>query len=357
MDADAIHMPLSFSGPGDSQPEGPPNDDIHRSAASTSRLSVCSAPERLYSVNSCSSFAKFALSIASFWSLDPNLLVPSRIRTRVSIPVLETPSLAPAALHVTPNGLNAPPSNLSIGYELESTLKDETRLTLTEDSVVAPELQTPLAFKKISTSSLLAYTRMHRASIMYDVMWAPSPRSVVERSTRSAVPPNILIQPATDPPIPAGGYLALQSYKLPWTIVVTASSYHSFSSRPSLASADSASPGARRLFVVGPPLLARSCHPTTRDGSPITILDVLYAVHTTLMVRITPEEWEALGKQGKAQRNVAAAYERRCTRMGGGWEGGMRRIDWLGQKTIMAGVDVEHIVAHGGEGKLIFAKP
>lgn len=98
-------------------------------------------------------------------------------------------------------------------------------------------------------------------------------------------------------------------------------------------------------------------HPSKSGGNTVTILDVLHAIHTTLMIRVTQEEWDALGKQSRAQRKVAAAYERRCTRMGGGWENGVRRIDWLGQKTIMAGVDVENVAAHGGEGKLVFAKP
>lgn len=81
-------------------------------------------------------------------------------------------------------------------------------------------------------------------------------------------------------------------------------------------------------------------------------MDVLYAVHTTLMVPVTQEEWEALGQGSRAQLKVARAYERRCTRMYGGWEGGVRRIDWLGRKTIMAGVEVDN----AAEGKLVFAK-
>lgn len=351
MDATITHMPLSFSGPRDSpESEGPPNVDVRRSVAST-RLSVSSAPERLYSVNNRSSFIESALSIATFGSLDPNLLVPSGIRTTVSTQVLEAPSSAPAAPQNTSNDLNAAPSSLSIGYELRSPLEDETR------HVVAPELQAPMAFEKISASSLLASTRLRRPPIVYDVTFAPSWRSVVDRSTRSAVPPSILNQPATDPPIPAGGWLTLHTDKLPWTIVATASNRHLFSSRPSLASADSASRNGRRLATVGPLILSRLHRPSKTGGNTITILDVLYAINTTLMVRVTQEEWNALGKQSRAQRKVAAAYERRCTRMGSGWEGGVRRIDWLGQKTILAGIDVESSVGYGSKGKLVFAKP
>jgi len=87
----------------------------------------------------------------------------------------------------------------------------------------------------------------------------------------------------------------------------------------------------------------------------ITNLDVLYAVHTTLLSRVTPEEWEALGNGSKAQRKVAKAYEKRCNAMGG-WEGGVRRVDWLGVKTHLSGIEVDK---SGGNsvGKLIFSKP
>ena len=80
---------------------------------------------------------------------------------------------------------------------------------------------------------------------------------------------------------------------------------------------------------------------------------MLYAVHNTLMLPITPEEWEALGHGSKARQKVTRAYERRCTRMGGGWEGGVRRIDWLGEKTRFVGVEVDRST---GVGKLVFAK-
>ena len=89
----------------------------------------------------------------------------------------------------------------------------------------------------------------------------------------------------------------------------------------------------------------------------LTNLDVLYAVHTTLMVPVTPEEWDALGHGSKAQQKATRAYERRCSRMGGGWEGGVRRIDWLGEKTWLIGVEVDKAAGYGGAGKLVFGKP
>ncbi|KAI1788002.1 hypothetical protein LXA43DRAFT_674566 [Ganoderma leucocontextum] len=192
---------------------------------------------------------------------------------------------------------------------------------------------------------LLAHTRLHRAPITYDVSFTPSARTVIDRATHSAIPSHTLSQPATDPPTPAGARLVLRTHKFPWPVIVTAS--HSSSSTSS-----------RPRFTVGPPSShGHSSRPGTADGgASISNLDVLYAVHNTLMVPITPEEWEALGHGSKAQQKVTRAYERRCTRMGGGWEGGVRRIDWLGEKTWLIGVEVDKAAGHGGAGKLVFGR-
>ncbi|KAI0628654.1 hypothetical protein C8Q77DRAFT_1220813 [Trametes polyzona] len=210
---------------------------------------------------------------------------------------------------------------------------------------------------------LLAYTRLHRAPILYDVSFTPSARTVLDRATRSAIPPSTLSEPATDAPIPAGGRLVLHSHKFPWPVIATASHHSTPASATSASGTGSAS--RRPRFTVGPPSSSsRSRHPSTSGSdagsigaSAITNLDVLYAVHTTLMVPITPEEWEALGHGSKAQQKVTRAYERRCTRMGGGWEGGVRRIDWLGEKTWLVGVEVDKAAGQGGAGKLVFGKP
>ena len=44
--------------------------------------------------------------------------------------------------------------------------------------------------------------------------------------------------------------------------------------------------------------------------------------------------------------------------MGGGWEGGVRRVDWLGSKTHLIGVEIDKST-EGGEnvGKLVFGRP
>ena len=73
------------------------------------------------------------------------------------------------------------------------------------------------------------------------------------------------------------------------------------------------------------------------------------------MTCVTPEEWHSLGEGSRAQRRVAEAYKERCTRMGGGWEGGVRRIDWLGSKTHLVGVEIEKSNEAGENiGKLVF---
>lgn len=177
---------------------------------------------------------------------------------------------------------------------------------------------------------LLAHSRLHRAPISYDVMFTPSARSVTDRATHSPIPSVTLSQPATDPPISSSSRLMLRSHKFPWPVVVGPS-------------------GPR--FTIGP---SKHSHGST---SVITNLDVLYAVHTTLLTPVTPEEWESLGHGSKAQRKVTKAYEKRCTRMGGGWEGGVRRIDWLGSKTMLVGVEVDKSSEHGGVGKLVFSRP
>jgi hypothetical protein len=41
--------------------------------------------------------------------------------------------------------------------------------------------------------------------------------------------------------------------------------------------------------------------------------------------------------------------------MGGGWEGGVRRIDYLGEKLRFVGVEVDKST-EGGAGRLVFGK-
>ncbi|KAH9917113.1 uncharacterized protein BXZ73DRAFT_105591 [Epithele typhae] len=196
---------------------------------------------------------------------------------------------------------------------------------------------------------LLAHTKLHRAPILYDVSFTPGARTVLDHATRSAIPSHTLQQPATDPPLPAGARLVLHSHKFPWAVIVTsaASRNHSHSPEPRSRS--------RPRFTIGHPRDASR----DREGAANSIsnLDVLCAVHATLLEPVTPEEWEALGAGSKAQQKVTAAYQRRCTRQGGGWANGVLRIDWLGEKTSLIGVEVDKAAGHGGAGKLVFGRP
>ncbi|KAN0093434.1 hypothetical protein V8E55_004218 [Tylopilus felleus] len=180
---------------------------------------------------------------------------------------------------------------------------------------------------------LFASTRLHSAPISYDVTYTPSSRTVLDRTTHTAVPAHTLSQPATDPPTPAASRLVLRSDKFPWPVIVGPST---------------SSPSGTGFYVGSSSKSSRS--------SSITNLDLLYSLHTTLLTRVTPQEWEALGHGSRAQRKVTRAYEKRCTKMGGGWEGGVRRLDWLHGKTRLIGIEVEKHSHGHSTGKVVFGK-
>ena len=69
---------------------------------------------------------------------------------------------------------------------------------------------------------LLPHMRLHGcAPILYDVLYIPSTRTVVDRTTHTAVPAHTLAQPATELPAPR---VVLRSDKFPWPVVVGGSS-------------------------------------------------------------------------------------------------------------------------------------
>ncbi len=177
---------------------------------------------------------------------------------------------------------------------------------------------------------LLAASRFHDAPIAYDVTFPPSSLSVVDRHTRSAVPTHTLAQPATDPP--TFTELVMWCDKFPWHVVVLPSSKVG-------------------KFYLGNALTI----PT--EAQPISNMDLIYALHSTLAVRVTHEEWKALGDGSSAQHRVTRAYERRCSKTGGGWDEGVRRIDWLGHKVQLIGIEVDRNAPAGGIAKLIFGRP
>jgi hypothetical protein len=184
---------------------------------------------------------------------------------------------------------------------------------------------------------LLASTRLHSAPISYDVLYTPSTRTVVDRTTHMAVPAHTLAQPATEPPAPR---VVLRSDKFPWPVVVG-------------GGGSSKAAGAR--FYIGGGGEKENSNNSSRRAF-VTNLDLLYALHTTLLTRVTPQEWEALGHGSRAQKKVTQAYEKRCKRMGGGWDGGVRRVDWLHGRTRLVGVEVDRYGRDCGTGKLVFAR-
>jgi hypothetical protein len=160
------------------------------------------------------------------------------------------------------------------------------------------------------------------------VSQTPSPQTVLYCTTHSPVQTDTFAEPATDPPTAAPVQLVLRSPKFPWTIVVEASS---------------------------PPIeTKRSKSHSSAAGTVITNFDVLYAIHATLLARVTPGEWEALGNGSKAQLEVTQAYEKRCSVMGS-LVGGVRRVDWLCGETHLIGIEVDKSSGHG-IGKLVFAR-
>ncbi|KXN82355.1 hypothetical protein AN958_02652 [Leucoagaricus sp. SymC.cos] len=204
---------------------------------------------------------------------------------------------------------------------------------------------------------LLSYGRIQRAPISFDIIYPPSSRTVVDRHTHSPIPSCTLIQSATEPP--TYGRFVLKCEKLPWEIIATTGSG---------TSAGSASMGrsSGKRFYIGsltPPTpgLPRSSSSSSNGyPEPVTNLDVLHAIHITLSARVTQAEWDYLGSGSRAQRKATRAYEKRCTDMGGGWGAGVRRVDFLGGKTKLVGIEVATDKVAGNSitvGKLVFSRP
>ncbi|KAJ7480845.1 hypothetical protein FB451DRAFT_1130686 [Mycena latifolia] len=162
---------------------------------------------------------------------------------------------------------------------------------------------------------LFEYTHLDHAPISCDIAYPPSPRSVLDRRTRTPIPDETLDEPATEPA--RYTQLVLKCDLFPWEVVV----------RPGAASPSQqspcASPGKR--------------YPFTRR-QPITNRDVLWALYDALAARATADEWESIGSRSRAQRRISHAYEQRCVKLGGGWDAGVRRIDWLEGRTRLVGI-------------------
>ncbi|KAJ6566545.1 hypothetical protein B0H19DRAFT_1257757 [Mycena capillaripes] len=128
------------------------------------------------------------------------------------------------------------------------------------------------------------YSNGTRTSTMYlscDVLYLPSSRNILDRSMRTPIPYETLDEPATEPTVYS--QLILKCDLSPWGVPM---------------------PLARR-----PPSRRAS---RSRAGGP--------GVGTA-----------------RAEEPCAAAYEQRCIKLGGGWEAGVRRIDWLHGRTGLVG--------------------
>ncbi|KAJ7037668.1 hypothetical protein C8F04DRAFT_1035562 [Mycena alexandri] len=159
---------------------------------------------------------------------------------------------------------------------------------------------------------LFEYTHLDHAPISCDTIYPPSSRSILDRSTRASIPYETLDEPATEPAVYS--QLVLKCDLLPWEVIV----------RPN---ASGAAPAKSTRF------------PFTRRR-PVTNVDVLFALYDTLTECVTEDEWARLGHRSRAQRKISRAYEQRCIKLGGGWETGVRRIDWLDGRTRLVGIEM-----------------
>ena len=166
---------------------------------------------------------------------------------------------------------------------------------------------------------LLPHMRLHGcAPILYDVLYIPSTRTVVDRTTHTA---HTRAQPATEPPAPR---VVLRSDK-------SSSLGVAGGPRPSPPGRGSTlGVGRKRAVVIARSSRTSTCStPYTRPSS-----------HAS--PRRSGRRWAT----ARAQKKVTQAYEKRCKRMGGGWDGGVRRVigcmagrGWLGSRLIgMVGI-------------------
>ncbi|THU97565.1 hypothetical protein K435DRAFT_777991 [Dendrothele bispora CBS 962.96] len=193
---------------------------------------------------------------------------------------------------------------------------------------------------------LLASNAHTHAPISYDVIFPPSRETVVDRTTLSSVPSHLLKEPATEPS--TIDRLLLKSEWLPdeWGVLATPGGRSSMIDSPH---------STNKKFFIG------EFGPVGADSSStgITNFDVLYAVYVTLQQKITREEWDELGRSDhgpRGQRHAVKAYERRCRLLGGGWDEGVKRVDWLGERTKLSGVVADKNENPLGKANLVFSR-
>ncbi|KAG6829146.1 hypothetical protein H0H92_005551 [Tricholoma furcatifolium] len=169
-------------------------------------------------------------------------------------------------------------------------------------------------------------------SFQYDISSPPRlytitiSRTLQDQITKTALRPDeiadILAEPATVPPTTSS--LVLTCPKFPWEVLAS-------SARTPLTRAE------MRKEARGGLMTPNSSSSSILMVRHITNLDVLHAIHLTLAARVMPEEWETLSNAQK--KRIARSYEERCIRTDGGWDEGVRRVDYLCGKTALVGID------------------
>ncbi|KAF7326796.1 hypothetical protein MSAN_02499100 [Mycena sanguinolenta] len=203
----------------------------------------------------------------------------------------------------------------------------------------------PALKQTTSSNSTATRTSTHDHHVSFLIPLRPDSPEPTPTSTSPTLHPPILIhspgracshltlaEPATEPPIYDQLVLRVKSdlttNHFPWEIVVC----------PNAAGASIPTDSGG-----GSPRITRR-----KQSIPVTNLDVLFALYDALSERVTEEEWARLGHRSRVQRQIGHAYERRCVKLGGGWEAGVRRIDWLDGRTRLVGIEMIH--SHSKDG-------
>ncbi|KAJ2922980.1 hypothetical protein H1R20_g14110, partial [Candolleomyces eurysporus] len=228
------------------------------------------------------------------------------------------------------------------------------------------------------------------APIQYDVSATPSNNNTMDYLNKR-IPMCTLLEPATEPP--TRGKLTLTSDEFPWPVVIHASGNSApvdATGRPIVPPA-SPSQGKGELSPFSSPALraatSSSCSLPRKQEKKFYIdassdsddeddddsddegnsdafvsnLDVLCAIHSTLARGICQDEWDELGEgDSPEQRRIARAYRRRCRETGDDLTEGVKRIDFLKNKTVLVGIESkrkgDRSSRDGVLGKLVFAE-
>ncbi|TFK18842.1 hypothetical protein FA15DRAFT_241225 [Coprinopsis marcescibilis] len=230
----------------------------------------------------------------------------------------------------------------------------------------------PLKRSSVFIHPLFACSESHRSPIHFEASAPPTKETLIDH-VGEAIPVTTLLEPATEPP--TRGKLELATKELPWTITVHASGN---TSSPQAV----ADPADYKNFDGPAPRLLASARPRfyiddggsdesddteepaesddyddgeddgTMKESVVSNLDVLCAVYTTLAMPVTHKEWDVLGDGSHEQRKIARAYERRCQDAGGGWDEGVKRVDFLKGKSVLVGIEASQRGEKGYEEEM-----